>query len=355
MPQAPEALVASSGSVAWEAPAYDGGAPVTKYVVEWRAADEEFHRSRSARITDLTDLSYQNDAIAAATTIRISAHNVHGRGEFATRCTPNTGDYWCGVITVGTHRTGTVTIGHGFGPRAGELTDNSGDQTFTIGSTRRTIDLLITGTGQFFAGWLYFRMTGGSALPDAVRDDLVLQVDGVAGAFSFSHAESSGAAYRWPSTLDWSGEDAVTLWLRPKPAPALFLAGTIGSGGSVLLWFDHSLDPAPADYTDTIKDALAGAFTVTVDGVELEITGIRQGAFDTTLLLQVASTIYQGQDVVVSYDRSAAGSSALTGNQRQEGRVLHHGAGRCPRSRELLHAGSARGPHQRGHRRRNGG
>ena len=313
VPQAPEAMVASSDSVAWEAPAYDGGAPVTKYVVEWRAADEEFHRSRSARITDLTDLSYQNDAIAAATTIRISAHNVHGRGEFATRCTPNTGDYWCGVITVGTHRTGTVTIGHGFGPRAGELTDNSGDQTFTIGSTRRTIDLLITGTGQFFAGWLYFRMTGGSALPDAVRDDLVLQVDGVAGAFSFSHAESSGAAYRWPSTLDWSGEDAVTLWLRPKPAPALFLAGTIGSGGSVLLWFDHSLDPAPADYTDTIKDALAGAFTVTVDGVEREITGIGQGAFDTTLLLQVASTIYQGQDVVVSYDRSAAGSSALTG------------------------------------------
>ena len=313
VPQAPKAVVPSSDSVAWEAPAYDGGAPVTKYVVEWRAADEEFHRSRSAWITDLTDLSYQNNAIAAATTIRISAHNAHGRSEFVTRCTLSTGDYWCGVITVGTHRIDTVTIGHGFGPRAGELTDDSGDQTFTIGSTRRTIELLITraGTG-LFAG-LLFGMTDESALPDAVRDDLVVQVDGVAGAFSFSDAVFVGSAYRWPSPLDWSGEDSVTLQLRPKPAPALFLADAISSGGSVDVTFDQSLDPAPADYTDTIKDALAGAFTVTVDGVEMEITGIGQGAFDTTLLLQVASRIYQGQDVVVSYDRSAAGSSALAG------------------------------------------
>ena len=318
MPQAPEAMVASSDSVAWEAPAYDGGAPITKYVVEWRAADEEFHRSRSARITDLTDLSYQNDAITAATTIRISAHNVHGRGEFATRCGLNTGDYWCGVVTVGTRRLLTATIGHGFGPGAGELIDNSGDQTFTIGSTRRTIDLLSTGTDSL-AGWLFFRMTGGSALPDAVRDDLVLQVDGVAGAFDFSRAVFAVGVYYWPgSSLDWSGEDAVTVRLRPKPAPALLLAGIGSGGGSVVLVFDPSLDPAPADYTDTIKEALADAFTVTVDGVEREITGIRQGALDNSLLLLVASTIYQGQRVVVSYDRSAAGSGALAGTTDRE-------------------------------------
>ena len=318
VPQVPEGLVASSGSVAWEAPAYDGGAPITKYVVEWRTADEEFHRSRSAEITDLTDLSYQNNAITAATTIRISAHNVHGRGEFATRCGLNTDDYWCGVVTVGTRRLLTATIGHGFGPRAGELIDNSGDQTFTIGSTRRTIGLLFTGTGSF-AGWLFFGMTGGSALPDAVRDDLVLQVDGVAGAFDFSDAVFAAGAYHWPgSSLDWSGEDAVTVRLRPRPAPALFLAGIGSGGGSVVLVFDPSLDPAPADYTDTIKEALADAFTVTVDGVEREITGIRQGALDNSLLLLVASTIYQGQRVVVSYDRSAAGSSALAGTTDRE-------------------------------------
>ena len=43
----------------------------------------------------------------------------------------NTGDVWCGVVTVGTETSGTTTTGHGFssitGASFGTLTDNSDD------------------------------------------------------------------------------------------------------------------------------------------------------------------------------------------------------------------------------------
>ena len=54
------------------------------------------------------------------------------RAAAAATCTLNTGDLWCGVVTVGTYSNGV-----GFTDSDGALTDNTGDQTITIGSAAR--------------------------------------------------------------------------------------------------------------------------------------------------------------------------------------------------------------------------
>ena len=92
VPQAVEAPVVTGTSLSWNKPAYDGGLSLTRYEVEWKSGDQEFHSSRKATIYDLTNLTYQNDAFGPGTTIRISASNIHGRGEYAMPCILNPGD-----------------------------------------------------------------------------------------------------------------------------------------------------------------------------------------------------------------------------------------------------------------------
>ena len=73
-----------------------------------------------------------------------------------TNCTLNTGDVWCGTVTVGTQTAGTTTTGHGFssitGNSFGTLTDNSGDQTFTYGTQTYVVSRVVVGVGSSFAG-----------------------------------------------------------------------------------------------------------------------------------------------------------------------------------------------------------
>ena len=88
----------------------------------------------------------------------------------AQNCTLNTGDVWCGVVTVGAETTGGATTGHGFssitGNSFGTLTDNSGDQTFTYGTQTYVVSRVVVGAGSF-AGELAFRVQRGS--PEALR------------------------------------------------------------------------------------------------------------------------------------------------------------------------------------------
>ena len=97
VPQAVEAQVLAGGSVAWDEPAYDGGAPIAKYVVDWKSPEEEFDASRSVEITDLTDLTYRDDAFELGTMVRIRGHNIHGGGETTT--VEITGEH-LGAVTV---------------------------------------------------------------------------------------------------------------------------------------------------------------------------------------------------------------------------------------------------------------
>ena len=168
-----------------------------------------------------------------------------------TNCMLNTGDVWCGTVTVGTSvNTGGVTIEHGFDSPSslGSLTDNSGDQTFTYGTDPTTtyeVTRASVGAGSL-AGNLEFGLRGqvpGGNLLQALAADhlakLALHVDGSTTPFVFSSATSHNArtGYLWQNSgLDWSSGTPVTVRLRELPdAPTGFEAG-VGNAQVDLTW-----------------------------------------------------------------------------------------------------------------------
>ena len=108
-----------------------------------------------------------------------------------TICTLNTGDIWCGVVTVGaiTWVTGIGTFsGYGFDSGGGDLSDKE----FSYGPNSYTIDYVrLTGTGTS----LFFSLT--AALADADQAELALHVGRVALAFSDADGPTSDYSYHW--------------------------------------------------------------------------------------------------------------------------------------------------------------
>ena len=89
--------------------------------------------------------------------------------------------------------------------------------------------------------------------------------------------------------------------------PTLSSAAVNSTGTLITIVFSEDLD-----ISATLPTAVQGAFTVTVDEVERASNGVIVGLLNT-LHISIPPTmpIYQGQAVVVSYDKSAAGSDAL--------------------------------------------
>ena len=164
----------------------------------------------------------------------------------AQNCTLNTGDVWCGVVTVATETTGGATTGHGFssitGNSFGTLTDNSGDQTFTYGTQTYVVSRVVVGVGSF-AGELAFRVQRSSpenfVLDDDHRAKLALHVAGSTTPFAFRDTTGYNAllGYVWSNSgLDWSSATTVTVRLRELPdAPTGFEAG-VGNAQVGLTW-----------------------------------------------------------------------------------------------------------------------
>ena len=92
----------------------------------------------------------------------------------------------------------------------------------------------------------------------------------------------------------------------PGPDPE---SAVVDSGGNaVTLTFDEALDSAVA----TLPAAVVDAFTLTADGVALGIqSAVINGATTLTINLPSGTTIYAGQTVKLSYDKTAAGADAL--------------------------------------------
>ena len=90
------------------------------------------------------------------------------------------------------------------------------------------------------------------------------------------------------------------------PSPESAAVAT--SGTSVTVTFDEDLDIA----VESLPTAVVAAFTVTANGVDLDIDEILLAASDAlNIRLPTGTTIGQNQTVTVSYDKTAAGTDAL--------------------------------------------
>ena len=154
-------------------------------------------------------------------------------------CTLNTGDLWCGVVTVGTSSDGVgfVAAETETDTDVGALTDNNGDQTITIGSDSYTIPSLLVLSGAR-AGTL--AITLDKSFPTDDVNTLEFYTDIGTKTFKVSEATAypTGYGYFWAdSDLTWSdGGPNVTLRLRATPdAPTNFTA-KVGDTQVALGW-----------------------------------------------------------------------------------------------------------------------
>ena len=134
-------------------------------------------------------------------------------------CTLNTGDLWCGVVTVGTYSNGV-----GFTDSDGALTDNDGDQTITIGSDSYTVSSVVVLANP--AGALVMGLD--TRFPTSDEPTLEFHIGG--SPLKVSEATFDvGVGYYWQNSgLSWSVDDMVDVRLRRSTAPTI-TAPTIDS------------------------------------------------------------------------------------------------------------------------------
>ena len=152
-------------------------------------------------------------------------------------CTLNTGDIWCGVVTVAEIKTspGDALVGHGFadgaGLSAGSLAGNPDDTMFSVGDNDYTIGAayIQVPTGSTVTGALFVLLS--ADLTDDDKAVLVLMVDDTTITFAFSGAtKGTTGLYSWGlSGLTWSAGDTVTVRLSAPP-PDDFPADTTTTG-----------------------------------------------------------------------------------------------------------------------------
>ena len=152
-------------------------------------------------------------------------------------CTLNTGDIWCGVVTVAEIKTspGDALVGHGFadgaGLSAGSLAGYPDDTMFSVGDNDYTIGAayIQVPTGSTVTGALFVLLS--ADLTDDDKAGLVLTVDDTTITFAFSGAtKGTTGLYSWGlSGLTWSAGDTVTVRLSAPP-PDDFPADTTTTG-----------------------------------------------------------------------------------------------------------------------------
>ena len=98
VPEAPDGLSVVPGNnqleLSWDGPAYDGGSQIQGYAVEWKSGDEEYDKSRRTVIDDPSSLSHTVTELTGGVehTLRVTAFNVFGDGEFSDEITASSID-----------------------------------------------------------------------------------------------------------------------------------------------------------------------------------------------------------------------------------------------------------------------
>ena len=191
-------------------------------------------------------------------------------------CTLNTGDLWCGVVTVGAISSGGSVAAHGFAGADGGLDD----KTFSVGTNNYTIDGLYVGT----AGDLNLDLTG--ALDAADKGNLKLVVGSTDFDLDDATHVSSLNAYLWTGTgLDWSSDTHVTLRMRRAVALSTdaTLSGLTVYDGSSNLTLSPSFASGTEAYTASAAYDIA-TVTVTASKNQADATIAWLDASDATLV-----------------------------------------------------------------------
>ncbi len=110
-------------------------------------------------------------------------------------------------------------------------------------------------------------------------------------------------------TSEASGTADATTIDPPTPSSVTVAFG----GDTFVIRYSEDLHQVPL----IVPTAIVSAFTLTVDGVERQINNMVANSADR-MGATLASIIYQGQTVVVSYDKSAAGGEALADSDGDE-------------------------------------
>ena len=234
VPDKPTGLSATAShdviTLTWEDPGDDS---ITGYVIlrRLRYDDPSGHFDELVADTGTAAITYTDDTVKANThyTYRIKAINEHGGVSERSRwfhihtpaCTLNTGDIWCGVVTVAAIEHNNATVAYGFlddtNIGAGDLDGEPGDETFSVGTNGYTIVGIFVGSAGSINGVLHFYLDDDLSATD--KAELELHVDGASAPFAFSDAaklSGTDGSNNWSmSGLDWSSETTVTVRLRP--------------------------------------------------------------------------------------------------------------------------------------------
>ena len=265
-------LAAVSGSttsldVSWTEPGLNGGPAITGYNVEYREGTTgtwvDWTHTGAATKTTITGLTasteYQvhvqalNGETPSAWSDASDAVSTNAATTTPTTCMLNTGDLWCGVVTVealDVAGVGVIAYGFSVSVDTGALSDTE----FSVGTNDYTIDGAWVATND---GDLAISLT--SALTATDKAKLVLDIDGSSDTFAFNDAGGPSSTYEWDSAaLDWSSTSSVTLRLQdgtgtPTPSTDATLSGlTVTAGGSDLVTFVSGT----TDYTAMVANAV---------------------------------------------------------------------------------------------------
>ena len=222
------------------------------------------------------------------------------RAAAASTCTLNTGDLWCGVVTVGALELFGSTVAYGF---TGSVSTSAlSDTGFSVGTNNYTIDEIYTGVDGYQCRRLVqFSLT--SDLTAADKAKLVLHIDGSSDTFAFSAASgpSHSNTYEWASSgLDWSSTSEVTLRLR-EAAVSLSsdatLSALVVNDGNADLTLTPTFESGVYTYTASVANTVAEV-TVTPTKSDTNATIEYLDASDMTL--DDANTTDTGHQVAVA-------------------------------------------------------
>ena len=149
-------------------------------------------------------------------------------------CTLNTGDIWCGVMTVGNITHEGNTIAHGFldDPVGGELVDNTGDRELFTGLKVYTVTGIYVGSVGAIDGVLFVNLDEDLSDDELAALALHIDVDGTTLPLDIDNEGITTTSSTWPfsetdtfsaiegqhawtgESVDWSTATTVTVRLR---------------------------------------------------------------------------------------------------------------------------------------------